>query len=48
MSDVLVACFPQDALELLERYYQHLDHKQGDTRALAYRQASCVLKALPK
>ena len=38
----------QEALELLERYYQHLDHKQGDTRALAFRQASCTIKALPR
>lgn len=37
-----------DALELLERYYQHVDHKLKDTRALAFRQASCVLKALPR
>ncbi|XP_064382969.1 DNA-directed DNA/RNA polymerase mu-like isoform X2 [Halichondria panicea] len=37
-----------DALELLERYYQHLDHKEGDTRALAFRQASCTLKVLPR
>ena len=38
----------QDALELMERHYLHVDYKQGDTRALAFRQASCVLKALPR
>ena len=43
----LSVCY-QDALELLERYYQHVDYKQGDTRPLAFRQASCALKALPK
>ena len=43
----LCVCY-QDALELLERYYQHVDYKQGDTRSLAFRQASCALKALPK
>ena len=38
----------QEALELLEKYYQFLDHKQGDTRALAFGQASCTIKTLPK
>lgn len=37
-----------EALELLEKYYQFLDHKQGDTRALAFGQASCTIKTLPK
>eukprot|EP00731_Ephydatia_muelleri_P020471 Em0013g198a len=37
-----------DALELLERYNEYLGHKEGDTRALAFRRASCVLKSLPR
>ena len=34
----------QEALEKLEGYYQY---KEEDSRALAFRQASCTVKALP-
>ncbi|XP_065919109.1 fidgetin-like protein 1 isoform X2 [Dysidea avara] len=36
------------ALEVLEKYYLHLDYKSGDTRSMAFRRAAAAIKAFPK
>jgi len=38
----------QKALDVLERYYLHLDYKSGDTRSMAFRRAAAAVRAFPK
>ena len=45
---IVSAYLVKNALELLERYYHHVDYQHGDTRALAFRKASCAIKVFPK
>lgn len=38
----------QEALEILEKNASYIDREHGESRALAFRRASCALKSYPR
>ena len=38
----------QEAFEILEKHASYIDREHGESRALAFRKASCALKSYPR